>query len=373
VDIHGDGIVITEQNENGGSCRIVFVNQAFTDLTGCTASDIIGKSPQSSDIPHLHRAIRHWLAESHLYSEADSEAASCEIHMGKNRFFRLQSFPFCNRSRRSNYRVAVLRDITAQKSAEDALHRNERLAGLGLLTAGIAHEINNPAGSALLAAETALALKDRPGSGKQLTACLENVIASLDRCGRTVQTLLRYSRDEPTEKRMNGLNDIAKKAVDLTHSYALERGNAVRLQCEDDVPPAPLNPLEIELVLVNLIRNALEACPGEGEVWVRTSKIEGGVRAAVGDNGRGLSAEQIRHVFDPLFTTRKSLGGSGLGLSIAHKIIQGHQGRMKISSQVGKGTVVAVDLPCDGRAFVTQGEALTPGPSPKGREEFYKE
>jgi signal transduction histidine kinase len=241
---------------------------------------------------------------------------------------------------------------TGTVSAE-ALRRSERLAGIGLLTAGIAHEINNPIGAARLAAETALAVKDLPGAGEQLTACLENVVASMDRCGRIVRTLLRFCRDEPPEKTPCSLNDIAKRAADAARSYAERRKLAIRLECDRDVPPAPMNPLEIELILVNLLRNAL-AAGGSGAVLLRTGRIDGAVRASVCDNGRGMSREQLNHACDPLYTTRAASGGCGLGLSIARRIVQRHQGRMTLSSREGQGTLVTVDLP----AAACRGDAL---------------
>jgi two-component system, NtrC family, sensor kinase len=226
----------------------------------------------------------------------------------------------------------------------EAERRNERLAGIGLLAAGIAHEINNPIGSALLAAETALAIKDVPGAGRELSACLENIVASTDRCGRIVRALLRYCRDEPPEKISCSINDVAKQAVDVIRPYAERKKAVIRLQCHPDVPLVSMNPLEIELVLVNLIRNALEA-GGEGEVVVRTARTDGVVCASISDCGRGMSRRQMARVFDPLYTTRKLAGGCGLGLSIARDIVHRHQGNIKVSSQEGRGTVFTVDLP----------------------------
>ncbi|MBN2577669.1 MAG: HAMP domain-containing histidine kinase [Pirellulales bacterium] len=222
---------------------------------------------------------------------------------------------------------------------------SEQLTGIGLLAAGIAHEINSPIGSALLAAETALAIKDLPEADGQLTACLENIVASTERCSRIVRSLLRYCRDEPPEKVRCSINDVARQAVDVMRPYAERQRIALRLECEPDVPQAPMNPLEIELVLVNLIRNAL-AASGEGsEVAVCTVRAEGVVRTSVRDNGRGMNRGQLAHVFDPLYTTHRSTGGCGLGLSIAREIIRRHEGGIEVFSRKGGGTLVRVDLP----------------------------
>jgi two-component system, NtrC family, sensor kinase len=242
-------------------------------------------------------------------------------------------------------RAADCGDITAQTGFNPVLRHNERLASIGLLAAGIAHEINNPVGSALLAAETALAIKDSPDAGEHLTACLHNIIASMDRCGRIVRTLMRYSRDEPLERQACNINDVAEQALDFARPYAECHKTELLLELDREAPLALMNPLEIELVLVNLLRNAVEAGSEGVVVSIRTGRTPDGVRVVVSDNGWGMNEEQLAHVCDPLYTTRRQVGGSGLGMSIAYGIIQGHAGHMEVQSQPGKGTTVTIDLP----------------------------
>ena len=167
----------------------------------------------------------------------------------------------------------------------------------------------------------------------------------MDRCGRIVRTLLRYTRQEPTEKQACSINDVVEQAMDLARPYGSAHGANLRLDLDPAIPLVPMNPLEIELVLVNLIRNAIEAGGGNVEVSVGTMQTEGGVRVVVRDSGCGMSEEQLAHVFDPLYTTRRHLGGSGLGMSIAHGIVQEHEGHMEVQSREGKGTTVIIDLP----------------------------
>jgi two-component system, NtrC family, sensor kinase len=241
--------------------------------------------------------------------------------------------------------VAGCGDLNTPAGFQPVLRHNERLACIGLLAAGIAHEINNPLGSALLAAETALAIKDSPDGGEQLAACLRNIIASMDRCSRIVKTLMRYSREEPLERQACNINDVAEQALDFARPYAEHHRAKLLLELDPEVPLAPMNPLEIELVLVNLLRNAVEAGEGNVVASIRTGQTRHGVRVVVGDNGCGMNEEQLAHVFDPLYTTRRQIGGSGLGMSIAYGIIRGHGGRMEVQSQPGKGTTVTIDLP----------------------------
>jgi signal transduction histidine kinase len=228
---------------------------------------------------------------------------------------------------------------------EEVARRNERLASVGLLAVGIAHEINNPLGSALLAAETALAIAGSAHSADQVAACLQNIVTSLDRCGRIVRTLLRYSRDEPSEKQACGINDVVAEALELARAYASPAKAELHLETDPSLPLIPMNPLEIELVLLNLIRNAIEAGEKNMLICVATAPIPNGVRVTVRDSGCGMSQEQVSHVFDPLFTTRRHRGGSGLGMSIALGIVRAHGGHMDVLSHEGEGTTVTIDLP----------------------------
>ncbi len=241
--------------------------------------------------------------------------------------------------------VGTVIDVTARKRAEAALRRAERLSAIGTLAAGIAHEINNPLASALLAAETALAIKGVPGKSQLFEECLEEIVVSLDRCGKVVRNVLMFSRDEISERQLVQVNDVICQAGDLTRSLAGRRGVEVQLDLHGGPPRVLANPLELELVLVNLIRNAIEVSDRPNPVVVRT-RVDGPmVRIEVRDRGRGMTPEEKKRLFDPFFTTRSHEGGTGLGASIVYGIVETHQGKLLVESQVGKGTVVAVVLP----------------------------
>ncbi len=325
----------------------MLVNAAFHAMAGCaTDCPPIGYIIPPSD-GYLSDISPFWasLKKSHLGDGIYTDEISSRDTGGSEVLVQVRSEPVYDQSRRITHRVAVFRDNSERSNLEQLIRRNERLACVGLLAAGIAHEINNPTGAALLAAETALAIKDLPEAGQRLTACLQNIVTSMDRCGRIVRTLLRYTRQEPTEKQACSINDVAEQSIDLARPYAGAHGAKLRLELGPVVPLVSMNPLEIELVMVNLIRNAIEAGDGNVQVCVVTARTEWGVRVTVRDNGCGMDEEQLAHVFDPLHTTRRHLGGSGLGMSIAHDIVHEHQGRLEVRSRQGKGTTVIIDLP----------------------------
>ncbi len=243
--------------------------------------------------------------------------------------------------------TGVLRDITERKRAEKAIRRAERLSSLGTLAAGIAHEINNPVGSALLAAEIALAIKDDPDEAERFEKCVNNVIVSLERCGRIVRNVLTFSRDEPAQKQPCQISEVIQQSWDLARSYAQRHHATIQLALDRDLPEVVIGRLDMELALINLLRNAITACGEDGQIMIRTELVDAGIRISVEDNGCGITDEQKTHLFDPFYSTWQAKGGTGLGLSITYGIVQDHGGVLEVRSAPGKGTTVSVTLPVE--------------------------
>jgi signal transduction histidine kinase len=238
--------------------------------------------------------------------------------------------------------VGVSIDITGRKQMEEAVRRGERLASLGTFAAGVAHEINNPLGTILLAADSARgSLEDRHAVEK----ALDDIVEDAERAARIVKSVLQFSKAEETERVVLDVNDCVLRAVDLARHHCLGRGVAL----EVDLAAGPLecraNATELEQVFVNLLRNAAEACRAGGHVRIHTSRGRDDVVACVSDDGSGMSDEARARAFDPFYTTRLDDGGSGLGMSICFGIIESHGGGMHLESEPGVGTVVRVWIP----------------------------
>jgi signal transduction histidine kinase len=230
------------------------------------------------------------------------------------------------------------RELEAER-ARERLHHTERLAAVGTLAAGVAHQINNPLNNLLLTAQNALG-DDGPEAARHWRAALEACTEEAKRCERIVRGLVAFSRGEPGQKWPEDANQVLRRARDLAADTAAD---IEILLCEGAVPILA-NSIALEQALVNIIRNAIQSRP-RAHVTLRTERRNGTVRIAVRDDGYGVDSETIRHLFEPFFTTRTADGGTGLGLSVAHRIIAEHDGTITIDSRPGEGTLVSVELP----------------------------
>jgi two-component system NtrC family sensor kinase len=231
--------------------------------------------------------------------------------------------------------------------SREQLRQSERLASIGTLAAGIAHEINNPTGAILLAAKNALSVAGEANALHTMRRFLHQIVEEAQRCGQIVKGVLQFARKEQTDKWPNDLTALVRRAVELTRQHADDHGVTIRQEQADDLPLVVMNPIEMEQVVINLLRNAIEAGDGTGHVTIRTERTDRAVRIIVHDDGSGITEDQKRHLFDPFYTTRQQQGGTGLGLSITHGIVTDHGGTIAVDSNPGCGTTVTVELPCD--------------------------
>lgn len=235
----------------------------------------------------------------------------------------------------------------ALRVAEERLRRSERLASLGTLATGIAHEINNPVNTILMTAESALIAAGSAAPAPRLEEDLAVIIEEAQRCGDIVQRVLEFVRDRKPERKNEDLNEIVYSAVVMAEKTVRDLdGHEVEVDLSGDLPRIRLNRAEIEQALIHLIRNALES--GEGDpvrVVVRTRHRDQQVAVSVEDDGAGVPPEVRDRIFDPFFTTRRERGGTGLGLSLAHSIVTDHGGTIDVESQPEQGAIFRIELP----------------------------
>ena len=267
------------------------------------------------------------------------------------------------------------RDVTERRRIEDELARqraahiqSDKLADMGTLLAGVAHELNNPltvvTGYSSILRET---LGDGPFRER-----LDRIVNAAERCVRIVRNFLALARQHPPERQRVRPNQIVREAVELL-AYPLRVDNVeVRLELADDLPTLWADPHQLHQVVVNLITNAHHAMHGSTSprrltIRTRFTAADSRVSLAVGDTGPGIPPEILGRIFEPFFTTKPMGQGTGLGLPLCQGIVEGHGGTLRVDSKPGEGAVVTIELPVvaapagDAKEAAVVARALPPG------------
>lgn len=229
----------------------------------------------------------------------------------------------------------------ALRQSQEHLRRSERLSSLGTLAAGIAHEINNPLNSILMASEYAQKNLD---STTVLGTSLGVISENTRRCGRIIKGVLQFARNQKTLKAECELNAIVRAAFDLMRTY-IKTPIEIQLELTEEAVPVFVNQTEIEQVVINIMQNAADAAEGNAAISIKTSRNGNHAELSIKDNGPGIPEAIIDKIFDPFFSTKVNRGGTGLGLSVAHGIIGEHGATLGVSSSPGNGVHFLIRIP----------------------------
>ncbi len=232
------------------------------------------------------------------------------------------------------------------KRMERQLSQSDKLASLGKLAAGVAHEINNPLTGVLTNASLMLEeLKD----GDPEKEDLETIVRETMRCRQIVRGLLDFARQRTPERTLINVNQLIESTLQLLQNQILLQNIKVREQLDENLPEIWVDADQIQQVLVNIALNAIEAMPKGGQLTIKSDPLtDGKISIAITDTGVGIKMENMKNLFDPFFTTKSS--GTGLGLAISYGIVQQHGGQIKVHSRVHKGSTFTVILPVDSPA-----------------------
>jgi signal transduction histidine kinase len=235
--------------------------------------------------------------------------------------------------------------------AEAAVRRSERLAALGQLTAGLAHELRNPLGTIKASAE--MISRSVTAENEIAREVAGYITTEVDRCNSLVSRFLDFAR--PLEPRLApaDLAQVIDRAIEMVGREASDRQIAIYRNFEPNIPSFPMDSELMERVFFNLLQNAVQASPPGNSVTVKTRSVGEFAEASVIDRGSGIDAKHIETIFNPFFTTKAS--GVGLGLAVVSRIVDGHGGKMAVESRPGEGSVFHVCLPLR-------------NPAPKNRE-----
>ncbi len=234
--------------------------------------------------------------------------------------------------------------VAALQETQEQLLQKEKLASVGQLAAGVAHEINNPLGSVLLYAD--ILRKETADEDEQQRADLEMIINEATRCKIIVNDLLNFSRQNEVLAQSTDVNALLQEMADEARKQELYRDVEIVPELAPELPTIQADPLQIRQVFANLMSNAAEAMPEGGRLTLRTRKgpAPGTITVDVQDSGVGIPEENMKKLFTPFFTTKPIGKGTGLGLAIIYGIVKMHRGQIAVQSEVGRGTTFSITL-----------------------------
>lgn len=239
--------------------------------------------------------------------------------------------------------LGIARDITDRKNMEQHIRNTERLASVGKLAAGVAHEINNPLGGILNCLYNIRKGTLAPGRQEEYLMYMED---GLRRAQKIVRQLLDFSQQHEPEFTMSEINVLIDRVLVLTNHAIVEKGLHLEKDLAEDLPSLFVDPHMIEQVITNLLLNAIQATQQGGTITLRTKLAGDMCEIEVADTGSGIAPDVRPHIFDPFFTTKRTGEGTGLGLSVSLGIVERHGGQLSVESEEGQGTLFTITLPC---------------------------
>ncbi len=335
LDTATDAIISIDENR-----RIILFNNAAQKIFGYSGGEVIGKSLDTI-IPHNSEHYQIYLDRIMENQETGIAGKNISLTaMRKNgELFPVDlSLSVMNMGGKKTF-TAIIRDITLQKQMERKILQAERLASVGQAVARVAHEIKNP-------------LMIIGGFTNQIRSVLENkkdinkidmVLDEVARLERLVANLGDFTKEYRLVMRPAEINSVIEDVLNIMAGlYSNEKYYFERYQ-SDGLCEINCDPDKLKQVLINIISNGIEAMPDGGVIRVKTVKVEGGVEISIGDDGKGMTSEEMKHIFEPFYTTREK--GTGLGLAISYKIVQAHNGDIWAVSTPGRGTTFTIQIP----------------------------
>jgi signal transduction histidine kinase len=251
--------------------------------------------------------------------------------------------------------VVILKDVADLKEQQERMLQAARLADIGLLAAGVAHEINTPLASIALRAESLLRSAEDPrlrelDAFKNFPRYLKTIDEEIFRCKKIISALLEFSRARKPEIKEVDLNLLAEKAADLVNHQMKLKQVALNLKLDPKLPGIEADDGQLRQAILALLMNALDATAPHGHVEIATKRESAAtVSLSVSDDGPGIPKEHLDKIFSPFFTTKPLGQGTGLGLAICHGVVSAHGGEILVDSETGRGTRFSLVLPMHGQ------------------------
>ena len=319
--------------------RIGSWNSALEKLYGLSRSEAVGR-PLDQVLPVellVELPTRPDAAESRsLYKFRLAAPGGREIVAN------ISATPLVDQAGRVIGRLLIFNDLTDRVSLEDQLVQAEKLSSIGLLAAGVAHEVNTPL--AVIASQGQMLLRQLGPEDAQART-LERIVKQAFRASDIVNSLLKFSRVSGSEFTELDINKVIQETLALLEPMLKASRVSLNLQLAEELPHVWGNSGKLQQVFMNLLVNARDAMPKGGELTVATERENGSVRVEVCDTGIGIAPDHLGKIFDPFFTTKAKSRGTGLGLAVSYGIIREHSGNVEVESRPGQGSTFRVEFP----------------------------
>ncbi|MGG3738064.1 cache domain-containing protein [Aeribacillus pallidus] len=316
--------------------KFTLVNESFAKLLGTETQDLLGKKIDDFQFHIDSNLVRVW-EEIETIKERFVLEEEFKDQEGKIRWIETVRLPIFSPNREIDQILFVSTDITERKQAEELLRKSEKLAVVGELAAGVAHEIRNPLTSIKGFMHL---LKEECETHKHYFEIMES---ELERINFIVNEFLMLGKPQVMNFRQKDVSDLLKDVMTLLESQAILNNVKMISEFEPNLPLLYCDENQLKQVFINIIKNAIEAMPNGGKVKIQAKKKENNLVIRFIDQGCGIPKDRIAKLGEPFYSTKEK--GTGLGLMVSFKIIEAHKGRIKIESEVGQGTTVDLSFP----------------------------
>ncbi len=314
-------------------------NSAMERLYGIPRAEALGKTLEEIFPPELRRELAGVSDPHHTLN-----LYKFRLHNAEDRslIVNLSVVPLIGKEDQVIGRLLIFTDLTERVNLEDQLMQAEKLSSIGLLAAGVAHEVNTPL--AVITSNAQLLMREMEPEDPR-TRTLEKITKQAFRASEIANNLLKFSRVGSTDYTDLDLNRVISETLSLVEPMLKSAKIRVNVQLAASLPAVYGNAGKLQQVFMNLIINARDAMPHGGELTISTEAEDSSLFVEVTDNGVGIPSDQLRKIFDPFFTTKASSRGTGLGLAVTYGIIREHSGSIQVDSVVSRGTTFRLELP----------------------------
>jgi two-component system NtrC family sensor kinase len=321
---------------------IMAINQVRARVLGEIPKSLVGKICYQSlfnrPTPCPDCRVQETFREKNITQRKESRLAKSE-----STDWEISTYPICDEDGKVIQAILLEQDITEQQRLEGILAQSEKLAAIGQLAAGVAHEINNPL-TAIIA--NAQILQRELPADSDLQESIDLISRAGARATQVVRNLLDFARKEDYHLGLTDVNETLQRSLDLMQHEILARGVQVAYDPDPNLSTILASQDHLQSVWLNLLLNAIDALDKTPrEIRVTTRKFADEIHVSVADNGKGIAPERLTRIFEPFYTTKEPGRGTGLGLSVCHRIVRQHGGHIRVESQVGIGSEFTVILP----------------------------